>query len=74
VRGTHLSEEGRQLARTLKSGLNRKRTLFNWEHLSSLSPGPLEMDRLGIRRNPSSKKAELNKDTIQSSIPLNEVD
>ena len=32
----HLTEEGRNKAIFLKSGMNRKRTFFNWDHLKNL--------------------------------------
>jgi hypothetical protein len=32
----HLTEEGRNEAILLKSGMNRKRTYFNWDHLKNL--------------------------------------
>uniref|UniRef100_UPI0030033EAA LAGLIDADG endonuclease n=1 Tax=Trametes meyenii TaxID=526243 RepID=UPI0030033EAA len=36
VNNTHTSPEGRELCLSLKSGMNSKRTYFNWDHLDSL--------------------------------------
>lgn len=33
----HITQEGRNTALKLKSGMNSKRTYFNWDHLSTLS-------------------------------------
>jgi len=37
VNNLHLTEEGRNKAIYLKSGMNRKRNHFNWDHLNKLS-------------------------------------
>jgi hypothetical protein len=33
----HLSKDGREIIKTLKSGMNSKRTYYNWDHLEKLS-------------------------------------
>ena len=36
VSKNHTTHEGREIALKLKSGMNRKRTYFNWDHLETL--------------------------------------
>ena len=33
----HLSKEGREIIKTIKAGMNSKRTYYNWDHLEKLS-------------------------------------
>lgn len=37
----HLTEQGRNQIKTIKAGMNRKRTCYTWDHLDKLSPRQL---------------------------------